>query len=59
MRQKRESVLSERWNDESLPLPVRVYRAKYQAISQVLDRNPEILEKEKGRRPIIEAKNGD
>ncbi len=43
MRQKKESVLSVRWNDEGLPLPVRVYRAKYQAISQVLDRNPEIL----------------
>jgi hypothetical protein len=43
MRQKRESVLSVRWNDEGLPLPVRVYRAKYQAISQVLDRSPEIL----------------
>src|SRR5664280_1276511 len=43
MRQKRESVLSVRWNDKGLPLPVRVYRAKYQAISQVLDRSPEIL----------------
>ena len=43
MRQKKESVLSVRWNDDGLPLPVRVYRAKYQAISQVLDRNPEIL----------------
>jgi IS5 family transposase len=43
MRQKRETVLSVRWNDEGLPLPVRVYRAKYQAISQVLDRNPEVL----------------
>jgi IS5 family transposase len=43
MRQKRESVLSVWWNDEGLPLPVRVYRAKYQAISQVLNRNPEIL----------------
>jgi IS5 family transposase len=45
MRQKRESVLAVRWNDEGLPLPVRVYRAKYQAISQVLDRNPEILDR--------------
>ena len=43
MRQKRESVLSVRWSDEGLPLPVRIYRAKYQAISQVLDRSPEIL----------------
>ena len=45
MRQKMESVLSVRWNDEGLPLPVRVYRAKYQAISQVLDRSPEILDR--------------
>ena len=41
MRQKKETVLSVRWNDEGLPLPVRVYRAKYQAISQVLDRSPQ------------------
>ena len=45
MRQKMESVLSVRWNDEGLPLPVRVYRAKYQAISQVLDHSPEILDR--------------
>jgi len=32
MRQKKESVLPVRWNDEALPLPVKVYRAKYRAI---------------------------
>jgi len=45
MRQKKESVLPVRWNDEALPLPVKVYRAKYRAISQVLDRCPEILDR--------------
>jgi transposase, IS5 family len=44
MRQKREAVLSFEPNDEGLPKIVRDYRARYRAISQVLDRNPAILD---------------
>jgi IS5 family transposase len=44
MRRKSEAVLSFDSNDDRLPKVVRDYRARYRAISQVLDRNPEILE---------------
>jgi IS5 family transposase len=44
MRRKKEAVLSFEWSDEGLPKVVRDYRARYRAISQVLDENPEILD---------------
>ena len=44
MRQKKEAVLCFASNDEGLPKVVRDYRARYRAISQVLDKNPEILD---------------
>jgi IS5 family transposase len=44
MRRKKEAVLCFEWNDEGLPKVVRDYRARYRAISQVLDENPEILD---------------
>jgi IS5 family transposase len=44
MRQKNEAVLSFESSDGALPKVVRDYRARYRAISQVLDKNPEILE---------------
>lgn len=43
MRRKAEAVLSFESSDEGLPRVVRDYRARYRAISQVLDANPEIL----------------
>lgn len=43
MRRKKEAVLSFESNDDGLPKVVRDYRARYRAISQVLDNNPEIL----------------
>lgn len=45
MRQKQEAVLSFESNDEGLPKVVRDYRARYRAISQVLDENPQILDR--------------
>jgi hypothetical protein len=44
MRQKREAVLCFESNDKGLPKVVRDYRARYRAISQVLDKNPEVLD---------------
>jgi len=44
MRQKKESVLSFASSDEGLPKVVRGYRARYRTISQVLDKNAEILD---------------
>jgi hypothetical protein len=44
MRRKSEAVLAFESSDDGLPKVVRDYRARYRAISQVLDRNPEILE---------------
>jgi IS5 family transposase len=44
MRRKKESVLSFESSDEGLPKVVREHRARYRAISQVLDENPEILD---------------
>jgi IS5 family transposase len=43
MRRKKEAVLSFESSDDGLPKVVRDYRARYRAISQVLDKNPEIL----------------
>ena len=43
MRRKREAVLSFESCDDGLPRVVREYRARYRAISQVLDANDEIL----------------
>ena len=43
MRRKNEAVLSFESSDDGLPKVVRDYRARYRAISQVLDDNPEIL----------------
>jgi IS5 family transposase len=43
MRRKKEAVLCFESNDDGLPKVVRDYRARYRAISQVLDNNPEIL----------------
>jgi len=43
MRRKKEAVLSFESRDDGLPKVVRDYRARYRAISQVLDNNPEIL----------------
>ena len=43
MRRKKEAVLCFESNDDGLPKVVRNYRARYRAISQVLDDNPEIL----------------
>lgn len=44
MRRKREAVLAFESNDDGLPKVVRDYRARYRAISQVLDENPTILD---------------
>ena len=44
MRRKKEAVLCFESNDEGLPKVIRDYRARYRTISQVLDKNPEILD---------------
>jgi IS5 family transposase len=44
MRRKREMVLTFEGNDRELPKVVRDYRAKYRALSQVLDGHPEVLD---------------
>jgi len=44
MRQKKEAVLCFASNDEGLPKVIREYRARYRRISQVLDKNSEILD---------------
>jgi len=44
MRQKREAVWCLESCDQGLPKIVRDSRARYRAISQVLDKNPEILD---------------
>ena len=43
MRRKQEAVLSFASNDQELPKIVLDYRARYRAVSQVLDANGEIL----------------
>ena len=45
MRLKREAVLCFESNDDGLPKVVREYRDRYRRISQVLDENPEILDR--------------
>jgi IS5 family transposase len=44
MRRKRENVLAFEGDDRGLPKVVREYRAKYRALSQVLDEHPEVLD---------------
>ncbi len=44
MRRKKEGVLCFESNDGGLPKVIRDYRARYRAISQVLDQNPQILQ---------------
>jgi IS5 family transposase len=44
MRQKKEAVLCFASGDDGLPKVIRDYRARYRAISQVLDKNSEILD---------------
>jgi len=44
MRRKNEAVLCFDSSDDGLPKVVRDYRARYRTISQVLDKNPGILE---------------
>jgi len=44
MRRKKEAVLSFESNDQGLPKVIRDYRARYRSISQVLDKNPQILD---------------
>jgi len=43
MRRKMEAVLCFESSDDGLPAVVHNYRARYRAVSQVLDDNPEIL----------------
>jgi IS5 family transposase len=43
MRRKQEAVLCFESSDKGLPMVLREYRARYRAISQVLDANPKIL----------------
>jgi transposase, IS5 family len=44
MRHKKEAILCFASNDEGLPKVIRDYRARYRTISQVLDKNPEIVD---------------
>jgi transposase, IS5 family len=57
MRRKKEAVLCFESNDNGLPKIVRDYRARYRAISQVLDDNPEILAAVHG--DILRLSEGD
>jgi transposase, IS5 family len=57
MRRKQEAVLSFESNDDGLPKVVRDYRARYRAISQVLDDNPKILSAV--HRDILKLSEGD
>ena len=43
MRRKKEAVLRFESRDDGLPKVIRDYRARYRAISQVLDDNPKTL----------------
>ena len=56
MRLKKEAVLRFESNDDGLPKVVRDYRARYRTISQVLDKNAEILGR-KGVRTIFRQVN--
>ena len=44
MRRKKETVLTFEFNNDHLPKTVRQYREKYKRISQVLDKNPGVLD---------------
>ena len=57
MRRKREAVLCFESNDDGLPKVVCDYRARYRAISQVLDDNPKILSAV--HRDILKLSEGD
>lgn len=57
MRRKKEAVLCFESNDDGLPKVVRDYRARYRAISQVLDDNPKILSAV--HRDILKLSEGD
>lgn len=57
MRRKKEAVLCFESNDDGLPKVVRDYRARYRAISQVLDDNPIILSAV--HRDILKLSDGD
>jgi transposase, IS5 family len=57
MRRKLEAVLSFESSDDGLPRVVRDYRARYRAISQVLDDNPEILSAV--HKDLLELSEGD
>ncbi len=57
MRRKKEAVLCFESSDDGLPRIVRDYRARYRAISQVLDDNPEILSAV--HRDLLELSAGD
>lgn len=57
MRRKKEAVLCFESNDDGLPKVVRDYRARYRAISQVLDANPKILSAV--HRDILKLSEGD
>jgi len=57
MRRKKEAVLCFESNDDGLPKVVRDYRARYRAISQVLDANPEVLSAV--HRDLLKLSEGD
>jgi len=57
MRRKKEAVLCFESNDDGLPKVVRDYRARYRAISQVLDDNSKILSAV--HRDILKLSEGD
>ena len=57
MRRKKEAVLCFESNDDGLPKVVRDYRARYRAISQVLDDNPKILSAV--HRDLLKLSEGD
>ena len=57
MRRKNEAVLSFESNDDGLPKVVRDYRARFRAISQVLDDNPQILSAV--HRDLLKLSEGD
>jgi IS5 family transposase len=44
MRRKKEAVFAFESNNDGLPRIIRDYRARYRAISQVLDENPKVLD---------------
>jgi hypothetical protein len=57
MRRKKEAVLCFESNDDGLPKVIRDYRARYRAISQVLDANLEVLSAV--HRDLLKLSEGD